>query len=147
MASAPIGPTVPEAGVIATSPPTAPVAIPRTLGLPWFNHSTVIQVKPAVAVAMWVTAIAMPATPSAASSLPALNPNHPTQSIEAPTTVSTRLFGGIGVPGWPLRRPMTRHSTRAAIPALTWTTVPPAKSSTPRSPSQPPPHTQWATGA
>jgi len=28
-----------------------------------------------------------------------------------------------------------------------WTTVPPAKSSTPIAPSQPPPHTQWATGA
>ena len=33
------------------------------------------------------------------------------------------------------------------MPALMWTTVPPAKSSTPISPSQPPPQTQWATGA
>jgi hypothetical protein len=30
---------------------------------------------------------------------------------------------------------------------LTWTTVPPAKSSAPIFESQPPPHTQWATGA
>ena len=43
MASAPIGPANPEAGVIATSPATAPVAIPRTLGLPYLSHSTVIQ--------------------------------------------------------------------------------------------------------
>ena len=35
----------------------------------------------------------------------------------------------------------------AAAPALTWTTVPPAKSMAPRLPSQPPPHTQWQTGA
>ena len=43
MASAPIGPANPEAGVIATSPATAPVAIPRTLGLSYLSHSTVIQ--------------------------------------------------------------------------------------------------------
>ena len=90
---------MPEAGVMATRPATAPVAMPRTLGLPCRIHSTVIQVNAAVAVQMCVTAIAMPATPSAASWLPALNPNQPTQSIEAPTTVSTRLFGVIGVPG------------------------------------------------
>ena len=53
----------------------------------------------AVAVQMCVTAMAIPATPSAASWLPALKPNQPTHSIEAPTTVSTRLFGAIGVSG------------------------------------------------
>jgi hypothetical protein len=40
-----------------------------------------------------------------------------------------------------------RAATSAATPAFTWTTVPPAKSSAPRSASQPPPHTQWAIGA
>ena len=38
-------------------------------------------------------------------------------------------------------------ATSAATPALTWTTVPPAKSSAPILASQPPPHTQCATGA
>ena len=99
MTRAPPGPTVPDAGVMATSPATAPVAIPSTLGLPWIIHSVVIQARAAVAVAMWVTVMAMPATPSAASWLPALNPNQPTQSIDAPTTVRTRLFGAIGVVG------------------------------------------------
>ena len=28
-----------------------------------------------------------------------------------------------------------------------WTTVPPAKSSAPMAPIQPPPHTQWASGS
>jgi hypothetical protein len=37
--------------------------------------------------------------------------------------------------------------TSAAAPAVTCTTVPPAKSSAPRPPSQPWPHTQCATGA
>ena len=31
---APSGPTVPDAGVMATRPATAPVAMPSTLGLP-----------------------------------------------------------------------------------------------------------------
>ena len=84
---APMGPTKPQAGVIATSPPTAPDAIPSTLGLPWFTHSQIIQPSAADAVAICVTAIAMPAVPSAASSLPALKPNQPTQSMEAPITV------------------------------------------------------------
>ena len=52
-----------------------------------------------MAAEMWVTAVAMPAVPSAANSLPALNPNHRTQSIEEPTTVSTRLLGAISFPG------------------------------------------------
>jgi hypothetical protein len=44
---------------------------------------------------MWVTAIAMPARPSAATCEPALKPNQPTQSRPAPITVRTRLWGGI----------------------------------------------------
>ena len=35
----------------------------------------------------------------------------------------------------------------AETPAVACTTRPPAKSSTPRCASQPPPQTQWATGA
>ena len=51
MAIAPIGPTLPEAGVMATRPATAPVTMPSTLGLPCLNHSTTIQVKAAIAQA------------------------------------------------------------------------------------------------
>ena len=72
---------------MATRPATAPEAIPRTLGLPWVDHSANIHPRAAVAVAIWVTAMAMPAVPSAANSLPALKPNQPTHSMEAPMTV------------------------------------------------------------
>ena len=92
----PIGPTDPDAGVIATSPAMAPDAMPSTLGLPWRIHSQSIHASAAAAVASCVTASAIPATPSAASSEPALNPNQPTHSMAAPTMVYERLFGSIG---------------------------------------------------
>src|SRR5690606_25061518 len=97
--SAPMGPTKPEAGVIATRPATAPDTRPKALGLPWLAHAKDIQVSAAAAAADSVTSIAMPATPSAATSEPALKPNQPTQSMPAPTIVMTRLLGFIGVPG------------------------------------------------
>ena len=59
-------------------------------------HSANIQASAAAAVAIWVTAMAMPARPSAATAEPALKPNQPTHSSEAPITVSTRLCGAIG---------------------------------------------------
>ena len=95
---------------------------------------------------MWVTSMAMPAAPSAATALPALKPNQPTHSMHAPVTVMGRLCGGIATSGKPLRLPSTMAATRAATPAVTWTTAPPAKSRKPISASQPPPQTQWATG-
>ena len=96
MANEPIGPTKPEAGVIATRPATAPEQMPSTVGLPRMIHSMSIQVKPAVAVAVWVTSIAMPACIPALTAEPALKPNQPTQSSEAPIMVSTTLCGGAG---------------------------------------------------
>jgi hypothetical protein len=41
--------------VIATSPATAPVAAPRTLGAPLWSQDTVIQVSAAIAAAVFVT--------------------------------------------------------------------------------------------
>ena len=43
MASAGIGPTNPEAGVIATSPATAPEIAPSALARPFFNHSAALH--------------------------------------------------------------------------------------------------------
>src|ERR1700704_4767278 len=60
MHTAPIGPTNPDAGVIATRPATAPVQMPMTVGLPFMIHSTIIQVKPAGAVARGVTSLPHP---------------------------------------------------------------------------------------
>ena len=95
---------------------------------------------------MWVTSIAMAPSPFAASALPPLKPNQPTQSMPAPATVSVMLWGGMGTREKPVRGPMTRADTSAATPAVMCTTVPPAKSSNPMAPSQPPPQTQWVIG-
>src|SRR5437899_4440656 len=86
-----IGPTNPEAGVIATSPATAPLAAPRTVGFPRYSHSTTIHASAAAAVAVLVTTNALVARGPAPRALPALNPNQPNQSIEAPNTVIGRL--------------------------------------------------------
>ena len=86
---------MPLAGVIATSPATAPVAMPSAEALPWAHISMSIQTTAAVAAARCVTNSAIAAVPSAASSLPALNPNQPTHSIPAPITAKGRLCGRI----------------------------------------------------
>src|SRR6201995_2192898 len=86
MISAGPGSTKPEAGVIATRPATAPETAPSTEGLPLAIHSANIQPNAAAAVAICVTDIAMPARPLAATAEPALNPNQPTQSSDAPMT-------------------------------------------------------------
>ena len=84
---------------MATRPATAPEITPRTLGLPLVAHSANIQASAAAAVANCVTAIAMPASPLAATALPALKPNQPTHSIDAPMIVKLRLCGGMAVTG------------------------------------------------
>src|SRR5262247_4812587 len=126
IASEPSGPTKPDAGVIATRPATAPVAMPMTVGLPRIIHSTIIQVNAAAEVAMCVTSMAMPACNPAVTAEPALKPNQPTHNSEAPMKVSTMLCAGPVL----LRLPSTRQHIRPAVPELTCTTVPPAKSST-----------------
>src|ERR1700722_15662677 len=88
MITADVGPTNPEAGVMATKPATAPEAIPRTLGFPLLSHSAHIQANAAAAVAIWVTNIAIPARPSAAPAEPALKPNQPPHKREAALRVS-----------------------------------------------------------
>src|SRR5215471_19167278 len=124
--SEPTGPTKPEAGVIATRPATAPVQMPITVGLPRMANSTNIQVSAAVAVAICVTVMAMPACMLAATAEPALKPNQPTHSSEAPMKVSTMLWPG----PVSLRLPRQIAAIRPAVPELMCTTVPPAKSST-----------------
>src|SRR6202142_341702 len=126
MSPAGVGPTKPEAGVIATSPATAPEAIPSTLGLPFLDHSVNIHPIAAVAVAICVAAIAMPARPSATVAEPALKPNQPTHNSEAPINVNVKLWGDIDSLPYPTRLPSTRQLIRPAIPALICTTVPPA---------------------
>src|SRR5665213_3295876 len=95
MITAELGPTNPDAGVMATKPATAPEAIPKTLGLPRAIHSAPTQDNAAAAVAICVANIAIPARPSAAPAEPALKPNQPTHSNDAPISVNVRLCGGI----------------------------------------------------
>src|SRR5712692_3346566 len=141
------GPTNPDAGVIATSPATAPLAAPRTVGFPRYSHSATIHANAAEAVAVLVTTNALVASAPAATALPALKPNHPNHSIEAPKTVIGRLCGAMFSLPYPRRRPSTKAHANPETPELMWTTVPPAKSNAPSppfAPSQPPlAHTQW----
>src|ERR1700679_3381514 len=95
MMIAPPGSTKPDAGVIATSPATAPEIAPSTDGLPLAIHSANIQPSAAAAVAICVTVIAIPPAPLAAGAEPALNPNQPTQSIDAPMTARDKLYGAM----------------------------------------------------
>src|SRR5947209_1198547 len=124
-----IGPTKPAAGVMATSPATAPEIAPSALGLPLRIHSAAAQLKAAAAAAKCVATNALVARLLAAKALPALNPNQPTQSKQAPMKLRTTLCGGIGSLGYPMRRPRYTAQTSAETPEVMCTTVPPAKSS------------------
>src|SRR5437660_1873622 len=139
--------TYPDAGVIATSPATAPAAAPRTLGAPLCSHETVIHVSAAIAAAVFVTTNAFAASPPEVIALPALKPNQPNHRSDAPRTVIVASWGSSASRPYPTRRPRTSAATRADTPLVMCTTVPPAKSSAPSCPSQPPPHTQCATGS
>src|SRR4051812_20540741 len=79
-----IGSTNPDAGVIATSPATAPEIAPSTEGLPFVTPPANSQPRAAAAVATWVASMAIPARPFAPTAEPALNPNQPTHSSPAP---------------------------------------------------------------
>ena len=96
-----------------------PVAIPTTVGLPCLIHSTDIQTSAATAALMWVTSMAIPASPFAATALPALKPNQPTHNIAAPITTMVLLCGGNGILGKPLLGPIIIAETRAATPQVT----------------------------
>src|SRR5262245_55479133 len=93
------GVTNPDAGVIATNPQTAPDIPPSTLGLPVSCHSIANHPNVPAAAAKCVAAKALVESEPADSALPALNPNQPTQSMQAPMTLRIKLCGGIGVRG------------------------------------------------
>src|SRR3954451_5210507 len=127
--------TYPAAGVIATRPATMPEAAPRFVGCPSRIHSTTTQARPAAAAAKKVLRNACAAWPLEASADPALTPNQPNHRIPVPIMTSGIECGGDGCD---VRLPSTSTAASAAMPALTWMAVPPAKSSEPRWPSQPP---------
>src|SRR6267143_3348665 len=108
--------TKPHAGVITTSPATAPEQNPRTLGLPRNAYSAIAQANDATAVAMVVVINAFAATTSEATADPALKPYQPTQSMPVPTMQRTMLCGVIGCLPKPMRFPRMRQSTSADHP-------------------------------
>src|SRR5262245_59188803 len=91
--------TNPAAGVMQTSPATAPEQAPRMLGFPRASHSAPDQASTPAAVARCVDTNALTASGLEDTALPALKPNHPTHSSAAPMVVYVRLCGGIG--SWP----------------------------------------------
>src|SRR2546425_6951394 len=142
-----IGPTYPEAGVMATKPQTAPTAIPTADGFFFLTQSVSIQLTAAPAAARFVTTSAFTASSFALRALPALKPNHPNHSTEAPRITYGMLFGRLSRRSMPWRRPMTRAAATADTPAAVWTTSPPAKSMTPSDLRKPPmPQFQCAIG-
>src|SRR6187200_2140523 len=145
-ASALIGEMKPAAGVTATRPTTIAVAAPTLVGFPVRTTSIIVQTTRVAAGASIVVTNASPAMGLAASALPALKPNQPNQRRPAPSSVSGTLCGSSDDEGYSWRFPTTIAATSAATAALTWTTVPPAKSRAPHLASQPPPQTQCAAG-
>src|SRR5205085_10759134 len=99
MMVADMGETKPEAGVMATRPATAPEIAPSALGLPLRHHSAALHPSVAAAAPKWVATKALVAKLPAERALPALNPNHPTQSRQAPIKLRTTLCGGMGCLG------------------------------------------------
>src|SRR2546423_13422338 len=93
MMTAGVGMTKPDAGVIATRPATAPEAMPSTLGFPLTAHSMNIQARAAAAVALCVTATALPARPSGGTPPTPLHPHPPTPNGEAPPNRHTPIWG------------------------------------------------------
>src|SRR5438105_501845 len=146
--SAARGVTKPAAGVIATNPTIAPVAAPTAVVRRLRVRSSNNQHESAAAAAACVFTSAVTATPDALNAEPALKPNHPNHSKPAPRRVNGTLWGTSPPRAIAWRRPSSRAATSAAVPALTWTTVPPAKSSAPNERSHPPsPQTQRASGS
>jgi hypothetical protein len=95
------------------------------------SHSANVHESTAHAVARNVFMKAKAAKPFASSAEPALNPNQPNHSNDAPIIVIVRLCGGMLSRPKPTRLPSTIAPTNPATPALMCTTVPPAKSSAP----------------
>ena len=87
--------------------------------------SVVLSHVTPVSVMNWAMS-SSPPSPATKTIEPTLKPNQPNHSRPAPIIVSGRLCGRMASLPKPSRLPITSASTRPAIPALMWTTVPPA---------------------
>src|SRR3989442_15804247 len=123
---------------MATRPQTAPTAIPTADGFFFLTQSVSIQLTAAPAAAKFVTTSAFTARAFAARALPALNPNHPNHSTEAPRMTYGMLFGRLSRRSTPFRRPITSAAATDVTTTEEWTTMPPDKSMTTHNVSHPP---------
>ena len=143
--------TYPAAGVMATSPATAPLQNPTIENLPESlvllddaTYSSMVPIAPPAQAAKCVEIQADTARRFAPSAEPPLNPNHPIQRNAVPRTTLTTLCGLYGLLSRSLSaswsgfiRKMVRFQLQKIEYAseleaeLIWTTVPPAKSKTP----------------
>ena len=97
-------------------PAITPVTAPTREDLRNLIHSTVDQAIAPLTAAMCVTAIAIPAPPSAANWLPPLNPNQPTHSMAAPAAAMPGLCGGWIWFGKPRRPPHHAGNDQSGCP-------------------------------
>ena len=81
--------------VMPTAPPSEPLSVMPTSGLPWTNHMEIMAARAAAAGAMVVFTAMRPIVPLPMSVEPALKPNQPNQSMDAPIMVMVRLCGGV----------------------------------------------------
>src|SRR3990172_10374410 len=107
MSSAENGPRYPAPGVTVANPAMAPLATPRTVGLPRCTHSAAIQLRAPAAAAVCVAKNATVAVALAPSPLPALNPNQPNHSSPVPSNAIGRLCGAMLTDPYPPRPPPT----------------------------------------
>src|SRR2546427_12695593 len=105
--------TYPDAGVIATSPTTRPVAAPTAVAFPVRNQSRQAHVTMAIAAAVLVLVKASAASPLAARADPALKPNQPNHRSPAPSRTSGTVCGTIATRLKPRRGPSRRAGTHA----------------------------------
>ena len=109
---------------------------------------------PAAAARLVLTSTTLMLTASAAlpraSTEPPLKANQPIQRMNTPSVTISTLEGGVGralpsLRNLPSRGPMIMTPASAAQPPVLCTMVEPAKSTKPRSASQPPPQVQEPT--
>ncbi|MFT4965826.1 MAG: hypothetical protein ACI89P_000629 [Colwellia sp.] len=95
-----------------------------------FFYSVASQVSVPATAEIYVNNIAIEASPLAANALPPLklNQTKPTHNIPAAVTVIVKLCANIGVLENPQREPTTSVTTKVGLPAVTCTTILPAKS-------------------
>src|SRR5687767_4502921 len=106
-----VGPTQPQAGVMATRPAPAPSTAPTRLGWPRVTHSPAVHARAAAAVARMVLKPTWPVRPLASRLEPALKPNQPTQRRDAPIMHIGRLWGAKTSLPRPRRLPRTMAQT------------------------------------